>query len=33
MRMKMFSILSIQDRHDIVKGTNITSMSGKIDNR
>jgi hypothetical protein len=28
----MFSILSIQDRHDIVKATNITSMSGKIDN-
>jgi hypothetical protein len=28
----MFSILSIENRHDIVKGTNITSMSGKIDN-
>jgi hypothetical protein len=28
----MFSILSIQDSHDIAKGTNITSMSGKIDN-
>ena len=27
----MFSILSIQDRHDIVRATNITFMSGKID--
>jgi hypothetical protein len=28
----MFSILSVQNHRDIVKGTNITSMSGKIDN-
>lgn len=28
----MFFILSIQNRHHVVKGIDITPMSGKIDN-
>lgn len=32
MRMKMFWILSRQNDHDIVKATNISFKSGKIDN-
>lgn len=32
MRMKYVLDIIHQDRHDIIKGTNITSMSGKIDN-